>query len=261
MGGTGGLEGGGGVWPRSRPRCAVSGAEHALSAGERSGLSGGSPGSCAPAVSSIVTPSPPSSSSSASSSSAAPHPSRAQQPAFKPPSLPPLTQQQRSGSHATSQQPAAREGTAGAPERVKAKERETKEEKKIRRNGLACLLRQCGEAGAHRGTGEPTRRPARPGVHTRGRLHTRALAHRGPGRCGSDGHTQKSPAPCRSRGKRPGNFLPHSPVPAWGTSRLVILCVPLAPAAPPLTLPPTGTDAGTRQEPTLCLVTRCRMCP
>lgn len=217
MGGTGGLEGGGGVWPRSRPRCAVSGAEHALSAGERSGLSGGSPGSCAPAVSSIVTPSPPSSSSSASSSSAAPHPSRAQQPAFKPPSLPPLAQQQRSGSHATSQQPAAREGTAGAPERVKAKERETKEEKKIRRNGPACLLRQHRGAGARRGMGEPTRGPAGPGAHTRGRMHTHVHSLTGVWAAAAPMDTQKSPAP--------GSCVPHSPVPARGTPRPVSVCL------------------------------------
>lgn len=43
-------------WPLSRPRCAVSGAEHALSAGERRGFSGGPPGGCAPAGSSAVGP-------------------------------------------------------------------------------------------------------------------------------------------------------------------------------------------------------------
>lgn len=62
------------------------------------------------------------------------------------------------------------------------------------------------------------------------------------------------------KGKSPGNFTPHSPVPARGTSRPASLCVP-DPVAPSLTLPPTGTDANTRQGPTLCLVSHRRMCP
>lgn len=92
-------------WPLSRPRCAVSGAEHALSAGERRGFSGGPPGGCAPAGSSAVGPPfvcrPPLSLGRATTASIhAPRPA------------PPSPRQQRGGGR-QQQHAGARPGTAG----------------------------------------------------------------------------------------------------------------------------------------------------
>lgn len=217
---------GGAVWPRSRPRCAVSGAEHALSAGERSGLSGGSPGSCAPAVSSIVTPlpsiiiitgllllgGPP------------PQPSTTARIQAPLPSLP-FAQQQRSGSHATSQQPAAREGTAGAPERVKAKERETKGGEKDTQE------RPSVSAPTGRGGRRP-QRDKRAGVHTRGRTHTLAEVRAAAAGMETRGHP---PIPVvREQGEAPRPRVGH--LSAWAP-----LCTPDTPGhrSRPWVRPPT----------------------
>lgn len=228
MGGIRGLGSGeGGVWPRSRPRCAVSGAEHALSAGERSGLSGGSPGSCAPAVSSIVTPLPSIIIITGLLLLGGPPPqpnttARIQAPL---PSLP----SHNSSAVAATPPPSNRQHARAPPGHLKEskpKKGRQKEEKKIRSTGPACLLRQCGAAGAHRGTGEL----ACTRVGTCTRLQRSEPLLRG---------WRHAVAPrfllCRSKGKSRG--------PVWGTCRLGLLRAPLTRLGTDPVRPPTLTFA------------------
>lgn len=95
-------------------------------------------------------------------------------------------------------------------------------------------------------TGEPTRRPARTGVHTRGRMHTRALARRGPSRCRADGDAQKSRnAPLRAgaQGSAPAALRPTAPSPRGNKAPGLCFSVCPTPVAPRLALPPAaGAD-------------------